>query len=45
MKKEESTEMIEIPPPPTADTPGPNWLIFWRETPRVNTFGRTEAIF
>ena len=32
-------------PPPTAQTPGPNWLIFWRETPHVNTFRGTEAIF
>ena len=48
-----STEAIEIQGekpkksghPPTAQTPGPNWLIFWRETPHVNTFGRTGAIF
>ena len=25
--------------------PGANWLIFWRETLHVNTFGLTEAIF
>ena len=31
-------------PPPTAQTPGPIWLIFRRETPHVNTFRRTEAI-
>ena len=31
--------------PPTAQTPGPNWLIFWRETPHVNSFRLTEAIF
>ena len=48
------TESIEIQgenhlktvaPPPTAQTPGPNWLIFWLETPHVNTFRGTEAIF
>ena len=33
------------PPPPTAHTPGPNWLIFWQETPHVNSFRITEAIF
>ena len=51
--KEATTEVIEIQGekprksehPPTAHTTGPNWLIFWRETPRVNTFGRTEAKF
>ena len=32
-------------PPLTAQTPGPNWLIFWQETLHVNTFGLTEAIF
>ena len=26
------------PPPPTAQTPGSNWLIFWLETPHWNTF-------
>ena len=31
--------------PPTAKTPRPNWLIFWRENLHVNTFGLTEAIF
>jgi len=31
--------------PPTAQTPGPNCLIFWRESPHVINFGRTEAIF
>ena len=30
---------------PTAQTRGPNWLIFWRETPHVNTFRGIEAIF
>ena len=49
-----STESIEIQgenhlktvaPPPTAQTRGPNWLIFWRETPHVNTFRVIEAIF
>ena len=32
-------------PPPTAQTPGPNWLIFWLKTPHVVTFRITEAIF
>ena len=41
------TEVIEIQgenhsksmaPPPTAQTPGPNWLIFWLENPLVNAF-------
>ena len=31
--------------PPTAQTPGPNWLIFWLEAPHLIVFGRTEAIF
>ena len=48
------TEMPEIEdaqcsksmaPPPTAQTPGSNWLIFWLETPHRNTFRGTEAIF
>ena len=34
-----------VAPPPTAYTPGPNWLIFCRETPHVNAFRGTEAIF
>ena len=50
-----STQSIEIqgenhlktvaPPPPTPQTPGPNWLIFWLETPHVNSFRGIEAIF
>ena len=49
-----TTEMPEIEdarcsksmaPPPTAQTPGSNWLIFWLETPHGNTFRGTEAIF
>ena len=48
------TEVIEIEgaqlqnhwhPPPTAQTPGPNWLIFWREAPHLIAFRGTEAIF
>ena len=31
--------------PPTAQTPGPNWLIFWLETPHLIAFRGTEAIF
>ena len=31
--------------PATALTYGPNGLIFWHETPRVNDFGGTEAMF
>ena len=31
--------------PPTAQTSGPNWLIFWLEAPHLIVFGRTEAIF
>ena len=31
--------------PPTAQTPGPNLFIFWREPPHVNAFRGTEAIF
>ena len=31
-------------PPPTAQTPGPIFLIFRRETPHANTFGHTNAI-
>ena len=31
--------------PPTAHTPGPNWLIFWQETPHVNSFRVTKEIF
>ena len=34
-----------LAPPPTAQTPGPNWLIFWRETHHGNAFRGTEAIF
>ena len=34
-----------LAPPPTAQTPGPNWLIFWLEAPHLIVFGRTEAIF
>ena len=34
-----------LAPPPTAQTPGSNWLIFWLETPHGNTFRGTEAIF
>ena len=32
-------------PPLTAQTPGQNWLIFWRESTHVITLGLTEAIF
>ena len=52
---ERNTVVIEIqgehlpnhwhPPPPTAQTPWPNWLIFWRVNPHVNTFRGTEAFF
>ena len=31
--------------PPTAQTTGPNWLIFWLVSPHVNTFRGIEAIF
>ena len=31
--------------PPTAQTPGSNWLIFLLETPHGDTFRGTEAIF
>ena len=50
----DSTEVIKIQgerpqitgtPPPTAQTPGPNWLIFWLEAPHLILSGRTEAIF
>ena len=34
-----------IAPPPTAQMPGSNWLIFWLETPHGDTFRGTEAIF
>ena len=34
-----------VAPPPTAQTPGPNLFIFWREPPHVNAFRGTEAIF
>ena len=49
-----NTEVIKIQgvrprkslaPPPTAQTPGPNWLIFWQETPHLIPFRGTEAIF
>ena len=32
-------------PPPTAQTLGPNWLIFWQEAPHLIAFRGTEAIF
>ena len=32
-------------PPPTAQTPGPNWLILWPVSPHMNIFKGTEAIF
>ena len=33
------------PPPPTAQTPGSNWLIFWLETLHMDIFRGTDAIF
>ena len=30
---------------PTAQTPGPNWLTFWREAHQLIAFRCTEAIF
>ena len=41
-----TTEVPEIDgtPPPTAQTPGSNWLISCLETPHGNTFRGTEAI-
>ena len=32
-------------PPPTAQTPGSNLLIFWRETPQRDPLRGTGAIF
>ena len=50
----QSTEVLEIEdarplkslaPPPTAQTPVSNELIFWRATPHEIAFRGTEAIF
>ena len=42
---EDARPSKSLAPPPTAQTPVSNWLIFWRATPHEIAFRGTEAIF